>query len=266
MSASIYKITKIKKRRSNSTYQLFFHSFCDGFLCFPAIQVGSSICDSSNAAVVLELIEQLFFSYTYWNYVDRSLLRLGVLSCFVELSWWLIELVDNKVTTSGFYQLIFDFSIAGIPKCCWMWIPWLHHVTAENVFDAHSIHQYIAYSCMHWWAFSITVFRSDRFQGANSKEPTIHAATRIWSCRRTGIGVQVHRLWRWICKPTRCWLSPPSPHMRWHGVCRPKQHPITFSDRTPGSFGWNSSPAHCCASRWVNVPQSYYILSANHIL
>ena len=25
----------------------------------------------------------------------------------------------------------------------------LHHVTAENVFDAHSIHQYIAYICLH---------------------------------------------------------------------------------------------------------------------
>ena len=33
------------------------------------------------------------------------------------------------------------------------------------------------------------------------------------------------------------------------GVCRPKQHPITFSDRTPWCFGWNSSPSQCCASR-----------------
>ena len=41
------------------------------------------------------------------------------------------------------------------------------------------------------------------------------------------------------------------PHMHWHGVCRPKQHPITFSDSTPRCFGWNSSPSQCCASRSV---------------
>ena len=28
---------------------------------------------------------------------------------------------------------------------------------------------------------------------------------------------------------------------------------ITFSDRTPGCFGWNSSPSQCCASRSVHV-------------
>ena len=42
----------------------------------------------------------------------------------------------------------------------------LHDVTAENVFDAHSIHQYIAYICMHRRALSITFLRSDHFQGA----------------------------------------------------------------------------------------------------
>jgi hypothetical protein len=43
------------------------------------------------------------------------------------------------------------------------------------------------------------------------------------------------------------------PHMprHWHGVCRPKQYPITFPDRTTGCFGWNSSPSQCCASRSV---------------
>ena len=43
------------------------------------------------------------------------------------------------------------------------------------------------------------------------------------------------------------------PHMpqHWHGVCRPKQYPITFPDRTTGCFSWNSSPSQCCASRSV---------------
>ena len=43
------------------------------------------------------------------------------------------------------------------------------------------------------------------------------------------------------------------PHMHWHGVCRPKQHPITVSDRTPRCCGWNSSPSQCCASRSVHA-------------
>ena len=42
------------------------------------------------------------------------------------------------------------------------------------------------------------------------------------------------------------------PHMHWHGVCRPKQHPTTFSDSTPRCCGWNSSPSQCCASRSVH--------------
>jgi hypothetical protein len=52
------------------------------------------------------------------------------------------------------------------------------------------------------------------------------------------------------------------PHMYWHGVCRPKQHLITFSDRSPGCFGWHSSPSQCCSSRSVNV----HLISAIHIL
>ncbi len=58
------------------------------------------------------------------------------------------------------------------------------------------------------------------------------------SCRRTGIGFQVHHLWRRICEQTRSWLSPPSTGIHWHEVC---EHPITFSDRTPECFVWNSS-------------------------
>jgi hypothetical protein len=47
------------------------------------------------------------------------------------------------------------------------------------------------------------------------------------------------------------------PHMNWHGVCQSKQHLITFSDRTPGCFGWNSSPSHAAP---VGQSMSRYIL------
>ncbi len=124
-----------------------------------------------------------------------------------------------------------------------MLLPPLDHVTAENTFDAHSIHQCIAYFCIHHWSISVEYLTlwwlGDHFQleGATSKEPSIHADTSIRSCRRTGIGFQVHHLWRWICEQTRSWLSPPSTGIHWHEVCRPKEHPITLSDRTPVSVG-----------------------------
>ncbi len=60
----------------------------------------------------------------------------------------------------GFIDLFYDFSLAGIYTCCWMRIPWLDHVTAENVFDAQSIHQYITYIYMHCWP-GIGHFQSD---------------------------------------------------------------------------------------------------------
>jgi hypothetical protein len=37
--------------------------------------------------------------------------------------------------------------------------PRLDHVTVENMFDAHSIHQCIAYFCMHRWAISVGYLR-----------------------------------------------------------------------------------------------------------
>ncbi len=88
-------------------------------------------------------------------------------------------------------------------------LPPLDHVTAEITFDAHSIHHCIAYFCMHHWSISVEYLTlwwlRDHFQlegasRATTKEPSIHADTRIRSCRRTGIGFQVHHLWRWICE------------------------------------------------------------------
>ncbi len=129
-------------------------------------------------------------------------------------------------------------------------------MTASNVLPAPYIHQYIFYIFIHSWAISIRFLNEISFQAQRARVPTIHADTRIRSCRRTGIGFQVHQLWHRICKQTRCWLSPPSPRIQWHGVCRPKQHLISFSHRTPGYFGWNSSPTQCCATRCVNVHQT----------
>ena len=45
-------------------------------------------------------------------------------------------------------------------------------------------------------------------------------------------------------------------------LCRPKEHPITISDRTPGCFGWNSSPSQFCPPRSVNV----HLISAIHTI
>ncbi len=59
-----------------------------------------------------------------------------------------------------------------------------------------------------------------------------------------------------------CWLSPPSTGIHWHAVCRPKEHLITLSERTPGCFGWNSSPSQFCPPRSVNV----HLISGIHTI
>ena len=85
------------------------------------------------------------------------------------LNWW-----QDWSHLVGFLDLFFDFSMAEIYKSCWMWISCLGHINRENVFDAHFIHQDIAYICIHHWALSIRILLcnrlrvSDLFQGANS--------------------------------------------------------------------------------------------------
>ena len=66
-------------------------------------------------------------------------------------------IVDKTEVICRFCWLIFDFAMAEIYKCCWLWIPCLGHVNMENAFDAHFIHQYTAYICMHRWALSIRI-------------------------------------------------------------------------------------------------------------
>ncbi len=108
---------------------MFLWSFCDGFFGFPAI--GFLICGSSIPGLVpagvLELIEQLISSYTYWNYSELSLLRLGVLLWSNKWSWSLIESLTIQKFSGWVYPLIFDFSMADIHRCsCRHWIMWLN--------------------------------------------------------------------------------------------------------------------------------------------
>ena len=51
--------------------------------------------------------------------------RSGSVCCLMELYWWQVDdvLLTIQCTRCWFYRLIFDFSIAGIHTCCWMWIP-----------------------------------------------------------------------------------------------------------------------------------------------
>ena len=78
------------------------------------------------------------------------------------------------------------------------------------------------------------------------------AATVFPACTRTSACWFLQCCAAWYVNAHLIPAISTEPHMHWHGVCRPKQHPITFSDRTPGCFGWNSSPSQCCASRSVH--------------
>ncbi len=90
-------------------------------------------------------------------------------------------------------------------------------------------------------ALSIRFLRSVQFQGANSKEPSIHAYTHIrsWHWVASASVVAVNLLANALLTVT---AVTPYNGIHWHGVLRPKQHPMTFSHTTPGCFGWNSSP------------------------
>ncbi len=63
---------------------------------------------------------------------------------------WIVESKLTRLKSVGwFYWLVFDFTMAEIYKCCWLWTPCSDHVNMENAFAAHLIHQYIIYICMH---------------------------------------------------------------------------------------------------------------------
>ena len=84
------------------------------------------------------------------------------------------------------------------------------------------------------------------------RRPCARATTVFPACTRTSVCWFLQCCAAWYVNAHRIPAISAEPHMHWHGVCRPKQHPITFSDRTPGCFGWNSSPSQCCASRSVH--------------
>ena len=265
------------------------------------------------ATAVLELIGQFFCSYTCWNFM--SCLHCTQVWCPAVcaklLNMMFKWIVDKTEVICWFCWLIFDFAMAEIYKCCWLWIQCLGHVNIENAFDAHFIHQYIAYICMHCWALSkVSIkillchsFRSAREDTNQSLSLTERSRVSVGilrqhfcepflrggvcatflpndaaaaACRRrrrrrrrrSCVGGDV-RVFPACTRTSACWLLQccaawyvnahlipaisTDPHMprHWHGVCRPKQYPITFPDRTTGCFGWNSSPSQCCASRSV---------------
>ncbi len=153
--------------------------------------------------------------------------------------------------------------MAGIYTCCWMRIPWLDHVPVKNVFNAQSINHYITYIAMHRRP-GVGHFQSD-FSDQFHFKAQIARSQPFMLIRASCLAViQVLDCKCISCdrKQTRFWLSPPSPHIHWHGVCRPKQHPMTFSHTTPGCFSWNSSPTQILWLRCVNL----HITSAIYIL
>ena len=111
------------------------------------------------ATAVLELIGQFFCSYTCWNFM--SCLHCTQVWCPAVcaklLNMMFKWIVDKTEVICWFCWLIFDFAMAEIYKCCWLWIQCLGHVNMETALEAHFIHQYIASICMHCWALSIRI-------------------------------------------------------------------------------------------------------------
>ncbi len=161
--------------------------------------------------------------------------------------------------------------MAGIYRfytCCWMLIPLLDHVTIYS--SLYYLYFIILPPLARRWALSIRFLRSVPFQGANSMEPTVHANTRIRSCCRTGIGLQVHQLWRWICKQTRFWRSPPSPTYIGTACADPSN--IQWLSPTPRpdvSVGILRQHRYCASGAWMYIllqPFTSYISLFNHCL
>ena len=243
---------------------MFLWSFCDGFFAFPAI--GFSIGGSSIPGLVPaeQLFQQLHLLKLWQAFIAQVGCPVVIKRKIMKFNW-IVNNAENLWLVLSTYFLFFNGRHPSMLQDV---------ITATGSCDcgnyAHSVHQCLAYFCMHclsipveqltlWWLRDQFRWHLD---GATSKEPSNHAKTRSRSCCRTGIGFQVHHLWRWICEQTRCWLSPPSTGIHWHAVCRPKEHPITISDRTPGCFGWNSSPSQFCPPRSVNV----HLISATHTI
>ena len=141
-----------------NAYHMFSHSFnfIERCSCHWLLNVTLQLAP---ATAVLELIGQFFCSYTCWNFM--SCLHCTQVWCPAVcaklLNMMFKWIVDKTEVICWFCWLIFDFAMAEIYKCCWLWIQCLGHVNMETALEAHFIHQYIAYICMHRWALSIRI-------------------------------------------------------------------------------------------------------------
>ncbi len=184
-------------------------------------------------------------------------------SCLWQQTWWLMVIVLTCwIHVFSFHRLIFEFIL--IVGC-------EYHAWNLGSSECGKRVQCPCYSPVFCLPQTSCLPRTQCLRSVsrrNSKGPTSHADTPIRVCRScTGIGFQVHHWQRRICKSTRSWLSPPSFRIQWHGVCRPKQHPISFSDSTIGCFCRASSATQCCATRYVNASYishfSLYLIENN---
>ena len=125
-----------------NAYHMFSHSFnfIERCSCHWLLNVTLQLAP---ATAVLELIGQFFCSYTCWNFM--SCLHCTQVWCPAVcaklLNMMFKWIVDKTEVICWFCWLIFDFAMAEIYKCCWLWIQCLGHVIMENFFDAHFIHQ-----------------------------------------------------------------------------------------------------------------------------
>ncbi len=151
----------------------------------------------------------------------------------------------------------FDFAMAEIYKCCWLWIPCLEslgHVNMENAFDAHCINQYISYN----FVCTVGHFQSD-FSFAT--DPVF----QIGVCRHMQYLItfsdRTFRCFGWVCSPTPPLTLPPRRNplrdlpaqRRWRcGSGGGDAHvPRRCSQRgTRTSACWSRQ---CCSTRYVNA-------------
>ena len=88
------------------------------------------------ATAVLELIGQFFCSYTCWNFMSclhcTQVWCPAVCAKLLNMMFkWIVDKTEVQVIC-WFCWLIFDFAMAEIYKCCWLWIPCLDHVKMER--------------------------------------------------------------------------------------------------------------------------------------
>ena len=71
------------------------------------------------------------------------------------------------------------------------------HVNMENVFDAHFIHQYIAYVCMHSWALSIRILLCHSLSVSDQRVKTQSISLSLTERSRVSVGI----LRQHFCEP-----------------------------------------------------------------